>query len=206
MGNKNRKRIFLYRCLKICYLYSQSKRNNKSVSDWVPGVPTIYILASLPNTLDRHPWVNKLPIKGWRSDAVNTEATHVNPSDEETSFFWNEHLDQKQIVMEKKISQGGVKLLQTGTGEETQCSPFISTLLSGWVSNTGKFTGPWEIIIKQRATHSAQYGECVNAGGAQVSSPDLISGWWQHNRRNKGLHRARGWRTVLWLGLMLHAR
>lgn len=89
--------------------------------------------------------------------------------------------------------------------KKTQCSLFIFVgQESYWLSNKGKSHCPWEIIIKQRRTHSAQCSECVNAGGEQVCCTDSSFEWCQHNRRNKGFHRARGWRIALWLGLMLH--
>lgn len=53
--------------------------------------------------------------------------------------------------------------------EEAQCSLFIFVgWQSAWLSNKGKSPCPWEIIIKQRTTHSAQCAVCVNAGGEQV--------------------------------------
>lgn len=90
---------------------------------------------------------------------------------------------------------------------EAQCSLFIFVRWqSAWLSNKGKSICPWEIIIKQRTTHGGQCVECVSAGGEQVYSNDLTSQWCKHNRRNKGFHRVRRWRTVLWLGFMLCSR
>lgn len=90
---------------------------------------------------------------------------------------------------------------------EAQCSLFIFV---GWqsakLSNKWKSPCPWEIIIKQKTTHSAQCGECVNAGGEQVCSTYLTPSWCQHSRGNKGFHRVSWWHAVLWLGFMLRSR
>lgn len=133
---------------------------------------------------------------------------HVILSDERDGILLEWAFGSKTSSYVNNISQGGVKLLGAGTGslhsKEAQCSLFIFVgWQSAWLSNNGKSPRPWEIIIKQRTTHSAQYAECVNTGGEQVCSASLTFEWCQHSRGNKAFHRESWWRSMLWLGFVV---
>lgn len=200
----NKELISLYFCL----ISHHDLRFTINLSPaWVPGVSAIVILTSLPNTLDRHPWVNKLMSEPSEMKEVK-ERGSVHRDNACYFVRWKRwHTAGMSIQIKTKLL---CKHNFIGRCQTSGCwhwslhrkKKYNAHYSSLWddnlgLSNVGKSPCPLEIIFKQRRTHSEQYVECVNAGGEQVCLTDLNYRWCQHNRGNEGFNRVRRWCIVL---------